>query len=937
MRPVSAVCWGTLLCLVLLGAWDLFRGNEENRCSMTYMFEYPEYLKIKLPKRISRRYPSYELYLYGEGVYAKENAKLELTGIPILFLPGNAGSYKQVRSLGSIALRKAENIDLRFNFNFFSISFNEELVALYGGSLRKQTKFVYECVKAILQLYKGQDFAPHNVAIIGHSMGGLVARALFALKNFNPDLINLIITQATPHVAPVLPVDRFLIDFYTNVNNYWILKSKELRNVTILSVAGGFRDYQVRSGLAFLPRSNSQHSALSVLSSSVPRCWASTDHLSIVWCKELILATIRAFFDLIDEDTKQISEDPERRMAVLNHHFVRHPAKYFEEKDDTVITLSGSSIWIPVQTLKWTYTVNKESNETFFTFLLSSFRKNYSHFHCQSNFMYTNSWIYGCKNNGSFKCLEVDDLSWKTELLPTVKVVTLKLEDYSSFSHVVVHVPTTNGTKFTIDCEFFNEDSRTVHVPVTHLLSFGLYSSKVKLNSSGLVHNVQLQHFNQIYQAFNILIERHCQSVKERKLSVYRLRVPWSLEDSTVISSDAVSTGIPAKLHVAQSVNDSSVVTLILYSSQDCQFEISVKTSFMQILGQVIRFHGPSLPVFIVSNILLAYGGQLKALISEGHCIKYDLALERTARPYKIEPIINICKFLLGFNWFRSFWNVLLLPELDTIIQTSQGVWFPLASLFLLVCGTGIAYWFGILFSALLRLFSSLWIALKRSCVLPEDNKILTLRRLCLCVLLVILSMMTCGAFALLLVYLHYLFKVIKLYSAVRQSRSSFNLVAKAGEMLNHSKKETIENCGSANISAAGEGQHLSSSCNLPSHSDMDNAVDNLNMHITIMNLLTWIILLSSPSLIYWLKNLRYSIQLDPDPCGPVAIILIFALEMIMNSSITSVKSSILLKTASRLQLLLAIATVAFGTMHLYRALYFVTLSLFFHVLCCFV
>ncbi|XP_030065141.1 GPI inositol-deacylase isoform X2 [Microcaecilia unicolor] len=871
MRPVSAVCWGTLLCLVLLGAWDLFRGNEENRCSMTYMFEYPEYLKIKLPKRISRRYPSYELYLYGEGVYAKENAKLELTGIPILFLPGNAGSYKQVRSLGSIALRKAENIDLRFNFNFFSISFNEELVALYGGSLRKQTKFVYECVKAILQLYKGQDFAPHNVAIIGHSMGGLVARALFALKNFNPDLINLIITQATPHVAPVLPVDRFLIDFYTNVNNYWILKSKELRNVTILSVAGGFRDYQVRSGLAFLPRSNSQHSALSVLSSSVPRCWASTDHLSIVWCKELILATIRAFFDLIDEDTKQISEDPERRMAVLNHHFVRHPAKYFEEKDDTVITLSGSSIWIPVQTLKWTYTVNKESNETFFTFLLSSFRKNYSHFHCQSNFMYTNSWIYGCKNNGSFKCLEVDDLSWKTELLPTVKVVTLKLEDYSSFSHVVVHVPTTNGTKFTIDCEFFNEDSRTVHVPVTHLLSFGLYSSKVKLNSSGLVHNVQLQHFNQIYQAFNILIERHCQSVKERKLSVYRLRVPWSLEDSTVISSDAVSTGIPAKLHVAQSVNDSSVVTLILYSSQDCQFEISVKTSFMQILGQVIRFHGPSLPVFIVSNILLAYGGQLKALISEGHCIKYDLALERTARPYKIEPIINICKFLLG------------------------------------------------------------------SCVLPEDNKILTLRRLCLCVLLVILSMMTCGAFALLLVYLHYLFKVIKLYSAVRQSRSSFNLVAKAGEMLNHSKKETIENCGSANISAAGEGQHLSSSCNLPSHSDMDNAVDNLNMHITIMNLLTWIILLSSPSLIYWLKNLRYSIQLDPDPCGPVAIILIFALEMIMNSSITSVKSSILLKTASRLQLLLAIATVAFGTMHLYRALYFVTLSLFFHVLCCFV
>ncbi|XP_029461920.1 GPI inositol-deacylase [Rhinatrema bivittatum] len=936
MRPVSAVFWGTLLCLVLVGVWDLFFGSEENRCSMTYMFEYPEYLKIKLPKRISSRYPSYELYLYGEGVYAEENTKLVLTGIPILFLPGNAGSYKQVRSLGSIALRKAENIDLKFHFDVFSISFSEELVALYGGSLQKQTRFVYECVKAILQLYKGQDFAPHSVAIIGHSMGGLVARALFTLRKFKPELINLIITQATPHVAPVLPVDRFLIDFYTNVNNYWTLKAEELRNVSVLSVAGGFRDYQVRSGLTFLSRSNSQHSTLSVLSSAVPRSWASTDHLSIVWCRELILATVRAFFDLIDEDTKQISEDLERRMVVLNHHFVRHPAKHFHERDETAITLSESSIWIPVQTSKWTYTVDKESNETFFTFLLSNYRNSYSHFHCQNSFMYTNSWIYGCTNSSS-KCLKVDDLSWKTELLPTVKAVTLKLEDYSSLSHVIVHVPITNGTKFTMDCEFFNEDSRTVHVPVTHFFSFGLSSSKVKLNSAGLVHNVQLQQFGQVYQAFNIFVERNCQSLGEKKLSVYRLHVPWSHEDSTILSSDAVSTRISAKLHIAQPNNDSSIITLILYTSQDCQYEVTVKTSFMQILGQVIRFHGPSLPVFIISNILLAYGGQLNSLISKGHCMDFDLALDRAARPYKIEPIVNICKFLLGFNWFRSSWNTLLLPELDAVIQTSQGVWFPLASLFLLLCGTGIAYWCSILFSALLRLFSSLWIALKRSSVLPEDDKILTLRRFCVSVLLVIFSWMTCGAFALLLVYLHYIFKVIKLYSAVRQSTSACNTVPKAGKTSIHSKKEIAENRGPVDSFAAGEGQPSSSSSNLPPGSALDNAVDSLKMHLTIMNLFTWIVLLSSPSLIYWLKNLRYSVQLDPDPCGPMAIILVIALEILMSSSTSSVKSSILLKTASHLQLPLAISTVAFGTMHLYRASYFVTLSLVFHVLCCFV
>lgn len=41
-------------------------------------------------------------------------------------------------------------------------------------------------------------------------MGGLVARALLTLKNFKQDLINLLVTQATPHVAPVMPLDRFI-------------------------------------------------------------------------------------------------------------------------------------------------------------------------------------------------------------------------------------------------------------------------------------------------------------------------------------------------------------------------------------------------------------------------------------------------------------------------------------------------------------------------------------------------------------------------------------------------------------------------------------------------------------------------------------------------------------------------------------------------------
>ncbi|XP_043381152.1 GPI inositol-deacylase isoform X5 [Chelonia mydas] len=866
----AALFYGAVAALVLLGVRDVLFVYEENRCSMTYMYEYPEYLKIKLPTKISRRFPAYELYLYGEGNYAEENKNLILTGIPVLFLPGNAGSYKQVRSLGSIALRKAEDIDFKYHFNFFTVNFNEELVALYGGSLQRQTRFVHECIKVILKLYKvrreDQEFAPSSVAIVGHSMGGLVARALLTLKNFKPEFINLLITQATPHVAPVMPLDKYLTDFYTAVNNHWILKAQDVRNLTTLSVAGGFRDYQVRSGLAFLPRLSQHSSALFVVSSAVPRTWASTDHLSIVWCKELVLATIRAFFDLIDETTKQITEDPKKRMLVLNHHFVRHPAKFFEEGPETLTELKGSLIWIKIKSSKWTYTVYNESDGKYFMFPLSNHRKTYSHVHCRNSMLGTSSWIYGCLNSSSSVCLEGFDLSWKAELLPTVKVVTLKLQEYSSLSNLVIYVPAINGNKFTLDCEFFKEDSRTVQLPVTHLFSFGLSSSKIVFSSAGLIYNVQLQHFCQIYQAFKIYIESHCNPHKGRKTSVYRLHVPWSHEDSITVSKVPSFTEISAKLHIAQPENDSTVAVLNIYSSVDCQYEVTIKTSFSQVLGQVIRFHGGSLPVYVISNMLLAYGGQLSALISTGQCSDFVLALSRAAKPYKVDPIVNVVKFLLGPSG------------------------------------------------------------------LPKDSKLMTPRSAFMAILLIFVSCTTCGAFAVLIIYIHYMFKVIKLHSNVRTEQNVLNMDPKhAKETSDNSNKETVKNCDSTETIT--EAAAASPTTNRA----IDNVVNSLKIHITIINLLTWIVLLSLPSLIYWFKNLRYNIRLDPDPCRTMAIILVSTLGILMNSSTTKVKSSKLSKIAAQLPLPLSAAVVAFGPMHLYRAPYFVICSLLLHMLCCIV
>uniref|UniRef100_A0A8C3K2S9 GPI inositol-deacylase n=1 Tax=Calidris pygmaea TaxID=425635 RepID=A0A8C3K2S9_9CHAR len=806
---------------------------EENRCSMTYMYEYPEYLKIKLPKKTARRYPVYELYLYGEGNYAEENKNLLLTGIPVLFLPGNAGSYKQVRSLGSIALRKAEDVDFKYHFNFFSVNFNEELVALYGGSLQRQTKFVHECIKVILKLYKDREFAPTSVAIVGHSMGGLVARALLTLKNFKPELINLLITQATPHIAPVMPLDKYLTDFYTAVNSHWILKAQDLRNLTTLSVAGGFRDYQVRSGLAFLPRLSQHDSALSVVSSAVPRAWASTDHLSIVWCKELILATIRAFFDLIDENTRQITEDPKKRMAVLNHHFVRHPAKIFEENPEAFTELTGAFMWITVKASKWTYLFYNDSDGKYFTFPLASHRKSYSHVYCE-NSMLVRKYFF------NFLMAFFFSLS-----LFLFQVVILKLQDYPSLSHIVIQAPPTVDNKYTLDCEFFKEDSRTLQLPVTHLFSFGLSSSKILLNSTGLLYNVQLQ------------LRQH--------LAFFDYKDNYQL---------------------TQPKNDNRVPELNIYASSDCQC-IYIKI----LVFQIIRFHAGALPVYVVSNILLTYGGQLSTLISTGSF------LEKTAKPYKVEPLISI----VVFHWFRVIWESLSLPEVDAAVLSSQDAWFPLVSLILFLFGTGMAYWSGVFFSTSLRLFSSFWLTL--------------IRKLCGVLSLALVSWTTCGAFAVFIIYLQYLFKVLKDRSKETSQNSSMHTVKHQSSMDSTSKAT----------------QSLSNTTTIA------EAVNSLKMHVTILNLFTWIVLLNLPSLIYWLKNLRYSVRLDPDPCRPTAIILVCILEILMNSSTSEVKSSKLLKIAAKVPLPLSVAMLAFGRMHLYKVPHFVTFSLLLHVLCCFV
>ncbi|KAJ3591707.1 hypothetical protein NHX12_006839 [Muraenolepis orangiensis] len=902
MKIAAALFYGVAAALLATGVRELLTGFEENGCSMTYMFESPEYRRVSLPRRVSRLYPAYGLYLYGEGTYALESRALKLTGAPVLFLPGNAGSYKQARSLGSVALRKAENMEDGVHLNVFTVDFNEELVALYGGSLRRQTLFLHECIKAVLRLYKGQDRAPSTVVLVGHSMGGVVARALFTLPRFSPHLP------------------------WTRTCWRWVKHADRLANVTVLSVGGGYRDYQVRSGLTSLPCSPGDPNKLSLVATAVPRTWVSTDHLSIVWCKELVLATVRALFDLIEPETNQLTDSVIRRREVLEHHFIRHPVRMLDEIQEPSLPLPDfPEAWSEVNALRLAYSTPKEGQDKYFLFALSSRRKAYSHFYCRSNNMEMSSWVHGCVQKTGSMCVRAVDLSLGTELLPPYKVLTLSLSDLSSVSHLVVGASNLNGKQFTVECEWQRQESQTASLPVPHVLSFGLTSSEVTVNSSGLLHSVELEHFHQVYQSFRITVSSRCKVQKDRLANVYRVKVPWFREDSLTTASVPSVTEISGMLHTSRPGNTSNVL-LQLHTAPNCQYKVLVRTSFPSVLGQVLRFCSPLVPVYTAVTLLLACGGQLWSIAKTGKALEAIQAVGWGLQPHKVGLPVYLLHLLLGCRPFQDAWWALGLPAMDALPPTAPDrlspdmeavpadQWPRLLSPLLYLLGAAVAFWGSALLCLSLRLLSLAMAPLHRPSVSPDCGTLGRQTQLLLILALSIVGGTSCGALSIFTAFLLHLYRVLRLQMAERSLSHMLNL---APDKLKASEKNGVSP-GGGSTEYNGGGPLLDEGL-------LDEVRNDLQLHYSLSVLFTLPIMLSAPSLIHWTRNLRYSARLEPDSLWPHTLPLMAAIILLTNCSCRALSNSKLLRLVCCLPLPLCVAMVTFSPLHLYRVLYFLS------------
>jgi pimeloyl-ACP methyl ester carboxylesterase len=258
-----------------------------------------------------------------------------------LFIPGNAGSYRQVRPIAAEAARHFKNVISKDpalaktgtrNLDFFTVDFNEDITAFHGQTVLDQAEYLNEAVAYILSLYHDSRKStmdselpdPSSVIIFGHSMGGIVARTMLIMPNYRMKSINTIITMSAPHARPPVSFDRQIVKTYDDINDFWRRSFSEqwannnpLWHTTLVSIAGGGLDNVVPSDYASISSLVPDTHGFTVYTSSIPDVWLGVDHLAILWCDQLMKVVARAMIDIVDVRRPEQTKPRSERMRLL--------------------------------------------------------------------------------------------------------------------------------------------------------------------------------------------------------------------------------------------------------------------------------------------------------------------------------------------------------------------------------------------------------------------------------------------------------------------------------------------------------------------------------------------------------------------------------------------------------------------------------------------
>ncbi|CAK7222392.1 GPI inositol deacylase [Sporothrix curviconia] len=361
---LGAVLLGLILKSLVTRQFEM----DPKGCRMSYM--RPSYAHLSEFDTEHTRFASkYSLYLYREQGVDDET---KLKGIPVLFVPGNAGSYKQVRPIASEAANYFHDI-VQHNegavrsgarsLDFFTVDFNEDITAFHGQTLLDQAEYLNEAIRYILSLYldprmsiRDSDIPdPTSVIILGHSMGGVVARTMLIMPNYQSNSINTIVTLSAPHARPPVTFDGEIVKIYDDINDYWRraysqqwANNNPLWHVTLVSIAGGGLDTVVPSDYANLESLVPDTHGFTVFTTTIPNVWTSMDHQAILWCDQFRKVISRALYDIVDVHRATQTKPRAERMRVFKKHFLTGMESIAErdvpsKEPTTLLTLEDKS------------------------------------------------------------------------------------------------------------------------------------------------------------------------------------------------------------------------------------------------------------------------------------------------------------------------------------------------------------------------------------------------------------------------------------------------------------------------------------------------------------------------------------------------------------------------------------------------------------------
>ena len=750
----------------MAGVYDLIFKAEPNNCAMTYMYEYPQYIPVNTSQA-----GKYRLLVYGEGEEGRRVRRLragKMSGAPVLFIAGNAGSHKQVRSLASVALRKAGEDHKKTHFDFYSVDFSEEWSAFHGGLLDQQTRFVAESIAKILELY---DNSAQSVVLVGHSMGGLVAKAVLMYPELTgPDTVKLIINLATPD-TPVVVLDWETHQFYQKVSRFW--SESRPQDVTLVSISGGQRDLQVRSGLTQDP-----HADIQTSSEAVPGSWVSADHKCIVWCKQLVLTLTRALFDLVDSDTKQITEDIERRREVLHYHLVHRAwgKEYEEEKMRPAdpVRLGRASQWSEVTERQVTLERDQLTAGQYHMIQLVPGDPDRRQLTLEALHTESDHWVFGCLeaelSQGVRRCVKAESLSGRSVLMPSRgkrKMIQLDLEELSKlYSDVVINIPELSD-KTRVNVDLYNPRERSLSYAVPKWINFWRSLTLLERTVAGSVYyNLSLTGLELPWQSYLVtVLPVKCSPAPHYGLA--RLVTPWSSDVTHVLLArpgDNSSTNtVTARLQSSRPVNDSRLPAVQLFLDPACQYTVKIQPSIPSMMGQMVRYYTPLLVPCLAAVNLLILAFQFRRMESDLYCQSTLLTLLTAVSPINVVLPSKLVAYVLTQFSIETDISIIQARGWDFGVLPIMMFFISIGLMFLLICA---AWGLIVVCGSLANKAVTRWASHLSPHELLADLAVSALAKfpVILACLLLALGFSTCGSLALCAGCFCYFLKLFKMY-----------------------------------------------------------------------------------------------------------------------------------------------------------------------------